>query len=264
MTISDRSKQRVVVIINQKGGVGKTTTSVNLAAALAQQGVSTLLLDLDPQEDASEHLGVTLDEEATPKGAYSLITEESSLEEVLIRDRLENLDIIPSHVDLAGAELELIRDPISSSTRLVEGLEPSRHDVIVIDCPPSLGLLTINALLAATDVIVPVQTEFFALKGIKSLLNTLSRVRKRNPRVDHFGVLPVMVDGRRSLDNDVIKLIEQEFGNKVYRSRIRKDVRLAEAPSAKKTIFEYAPGTRGARDYMIFSQEVREKWLNEV
>lgn len=257
------SDQRVIVVINQKGGVGKTTTAVNLAAALARHRIETLLVDFDPQEDASAHLGVDLPEDATPKGSYSLITEEGSLVKVVVRGRHENLDIVPSHVELAGAELELIRDPISSSTRLVEALENASHRAVVIDCPPSLGLLTINALVAATDVIVPLQTEYFALKGIRSLLNTLARVRKRNPRVDRFGVLPVMVK-TRNLDKDVIRLIKKEFGDRTFESQIRQDVKLAEAPGSKKTIFEYEPKSHGAEDYSNFAEEVIGKWQKEA
>jgi chromosome partitioning protein len=248
---------RCLVIANQKGGVGKTTTTANLGAALAQAGRKTLVVDLDPQGNLTSHLGIQL-ADGQPS-IYNALMGQGSLRDVLQLTAYENLSLVPASLHLAGAEVELV-SVVGRETVLrdaLKTLKSARYEFILIDCPPSLGLLTINALSAATELLVPVQTEFFALQGLSQLLATVDLVRKRlNPRLAFRGVLPCLVDGRRNLSKEVLSRLSESFEGQVYRTTIRNAVALAEASGHGKTIFDYAPRSHGAVDYAAFAQEV--------
>ncbi|MDP6442507.1 MAG: AAA family ATPase [Pirellulaceae bacterium] len=255
---------RTIAVINQKGGVGKTTTSVNLAAALAEMGQRVLLIDLDPQAHASLHLGLTL-EEGDPS-IYDVLTGEATLGEVRRRVH-ETLWVVPSHIDLAAAEIELAGE-VGREVILRDKLqEEGEFDVIVLDCPPSLGILTLNALTTVEEVLLPIQPHFLALHGVAKLLRTIDVVAQRlNPRLRLSGVLFCMYDSGTRLAAEVVRdveefLAEQATSNPVwsqahaYRTRIRRNIRLAEAPSFGQSIFEYAPSSNGAVDYQQFAAE---------
>lgn len=254
-----------IAIINQKGGVGKTTTAANLGAALARLGKRVVVIDLDPQANLSVHLGIEMNE-GTPS-IYHVLLEEKSLAEFILPTSQENLWIVPANLDLAGAEVELV-SVIGREQRLREGIDswvrsfvsvgrPEPADYVIIDCPPSLGLLSVNGLVAASDVYIAVQTEFFALRGLTKLLDLVELVRKRlNPAIVVSGIIPGLFDARRNLNKEVLQELRSFFGKRVFQSVIRENVRLAEAPSHGKSIFDYAPESNGAADYMSLAKEV--------
>lgn len=247
---------RAIALANQKGGVGKTTSTVSLGACLVARGRKALLVDIDPQANLSIHLGVNVHEERP--SAYALLIGQSGAEEVIYKTHIEGLDIIPSDINLAGAEIELV-GMVGRETMLKEALAPAagNYDYILIDCPPSLGLLTLNALTTVKELFIPLQTEFFALHGMSKLLETVNIVKRRlNPDLEITGIIPCLFDSRTNLAREVLENIRQHFGEKVFKTVIRKNIRLAEAPGYGKTITEYDMESSGAQDYISLADEV--------
>jgi chromosome partitioning protein len=245
----------VYAIANQKGGVGKTTTAVNVAACIAEAGYDTLLIDIDAQANATVGLGAPKD--ADPN-VYDVISGRATLAEVLLDTAIERLKLAPAHPDLAGANVELPREP-GSETRLREALAPlrERFTYILLDCPPSLGPLTVNALVAADRVIVPVQTEYFALEGLAGLLDTLALIqRELNPRLTVAGMLLTMHDGRTRLARDVEREVREHFPSLVFDTVIPRNVRISEAPSYGRPVTHYDPHCAGADAYFELAKEV--------
>jgi chromosome partitioning protein len=245
----------VYAVANQKGGVGKTTTAVNLGACVAEAGYDTLLVDVDPQGNATVNLGLGKDEHPN---LYDVIGGEDSVEGAVRSTDVERLDIVPSTPDLAGANVELPRLD-GSETRLRDALMPlrSRYDYAFLDCPPSLGPLTVNALVAADRVIVPVQTEYFALEGLAGLLDTLGLIqRELNPRLTVAGMLLTMHDGRTRLSRDVEREVREHFPDLVFDTVIPRNVRLGEAPSYGRPVIHYDPHCAGADAYFDLAKEV--------
>jgi chromosome partitioning protein len=245
---------RKIALVNQKGGVGKTTTAVNLAAALARLGRRALLVDLDPQANATLALGIAPSE--VTASVYDVLRGEAKAAEA-VAARGEGFGLLPSRLDLAGIEMELAQT-VGREMVLRDALKDvAGWDYVLIDCPPSLGLLNVNALTAAEEVFIPMQCEFFALQGIAMLMQTVGLVQRRlNPGLKVTGVIPCLFDARKGLAREVIAEIEKHFGERVFRTRVRATVRLAEAPSHGKTIFEYAPDSHGAADYLSLAREV--------
>ncbi|MCC6738851.1 MAG: ParA family protein [Planctomycetia bacterium] len=245
---------RTIALTNQKGGVGKTTTAVNLAASLAHYGRRVLIVDCDAQTNATLSFGINPAKlEAT---VYDIFTGEARAEEVIVRYS-DRIHVIPSTPDLAGGEAE--KAPAASRGQALKqalaGL--TGYDFVLVDCPPTLGLINVNVLVFVEEIIIPMQCQFFALQGISLLLKTIDLVQKRvNPRLKITGVLPCMFDGRTTLSREVLEEIGRHFGDKVYRTRIRSNVRLAEAPSFGKPAIEYAPESNGAQDYLSLAREV--------
>ena len=247
---------KIIAIANQKGGVGKTTTSVNLGAGLAQVGKKVLLVDIDAQGNATT--GVGIEKSELDQCIYNVLVEDADVQGVIQKTATENLDVLPATIQLAGAEIELV-PTISREVRLQRALQPVRdeYDYIIIDCPPSLGLLTINALTAADSVIIPVQCEYYALEGLSQLLNTVRLVQKHlNKDLAIQGVLLTMLDARTNLGIQVIDEVKKYFRDKVYRSIIPRNVRLSEAPSHGKPIMQYDAKSRGAEVYIDLAEEV--------
>ena len=249
---------KVIAVANQKGGVGKTTTAVNLAACLASVGRNILFLDLDPQANATSGLGIEKIEGAS---AYRPLLGEGGLNEKIQRTAYERLDIIPSEVDMCGAEIELSRLE-NHLLRLRQAMEPlrngSRHELILIDCPPSLGILTLNAFAAADYLIVPLQCEYYALEGVAMIHRLLNQLRDSgaNPSLELLGVLMTMFDGRTNLSHQVVNEVRQHFGPVVFDTVIPRTTRLAEAPSFGKPIIYYDKYSTGAAAYEVLTQEV--------
>lgn len=252
------SVTRIITIANQKGGVAKTTTAVNLSACLAAWGRKVLLVDIDPQGNATSGLGV--DRDNLTASIYDLLLGEGEIEGVIIDTGIENLDLVPANISLAGAEIEMVGME-KRETKLRDFLIPikDRYHYIFIDCPPSLGLLTINALTAASSVLIPIQCEYYALEGVGQLLQTINLVQQRlNPHLLLEGVLLTMFDARTNLAIQVVDEVKDYFGNKVFSTVIPRNVRLSEAPSHGKPVITYDPRSKGAILYQELAQEVME------
>lgn len=250
---------KVISISNQKGGVGKTTTSVNLSAALAALGKKILLIDLDPQGNASSGLGITVEE--NEKSVYDALVNGEPMENCIKKTGFGLLWVCPATVDLAGAEIELV-DMKSRETRLKEAIAAirDRYDMILIDCPPSLGLLTLNALTATDTVLMPIQCEYYALEGLSQLTKTIKMVKQAlNPAIDIEGVLLTMFDSRTNLSIAVADEVKKFFPQKVYKTVIPRNVRLSEAPSYGQPVNIYDPSSRGAEAYRLLAEEVVSK-----
>lgn len=250
---------RIICMANQKGGVGKTTTSVNLAASIAELGYKTLLIDMDPQGNASSGLGVRRN--ILELNIYRVLIGEKTVSEVIQNTNEENLDIIPATSDLVGAEIELIDFP-QREYQLKTALKSIKkvYDYIIIDCPPSLGLLTINALTSADSFVVPLQCEYFALEGLSQLLNTAGLLKKQlNPQLKIEGIVLTMFDTRNRLSHQVVNEIQSHFGDKVFQTVITRNVRLSEAPSHGLSILKYDTKSVGAKSYRKLAIELVER-----
>lgn len=254
---------RVIAVVNQKGGVGKTTTTINLAAYLAELGKFVLLVDMDPQANATSGVGVSKDE--VEHGLYEALSKEKRMSEIIHNTGHEGLRIAPATANLAGASIELV-DVERREHQLHNLLEEVKHgyDYIVIDCPPSLGLLTINSLVAADEILIPVQAEYYALEGLGQLLQTIDLIREHlKPELSVLGAVITMFDKRTRLSEDVMGELYKYFPNSIFRSVIPRTVRLAEAPSFGKTIAQYEPYGKGAKAYEKLAREILEKHFVE-
>lgn len=245
---------KVISVANQKGGVGKTTTTVNLSTILAKKGKKVLLIDADPQGNATSGLGVEKDVEFS---TYDVLVNDTEVVKTIQDTIIKNLKVCPSNINLAGAEVELV-SMMSREQRLKEKLEviKDKFDYIFIDCPPSLGLVTLNSFTASDSVLIPVQCEYYALEGLGQLLNTINLVKKHlNKNIKIEGALLTMYDIRTNLSNQVVKEVKRYFDNKVYKTVIPRNVRLSEAPSYGMPITEYDPKSKGAKSYIKFAKE---------
>ena len=250
---------KIIAIANQKGGVGKTTTAVNLSACLGKLGKKTLIVDIDPQGNTTSGLGI--DPRSIEESRYDCIINDEPMGEVILRTDFEGLWICPSNIDLAGAELELVmKDKREFVLKRALSEVKDLFDFILIDCPPSLGLITLNSFAATDSILVPIQCEYYALEGLSQLTNTIKMVKKQlNPSLSMEGVLLTMFDARTNLSIQVVEEVKKFFGNKVYGTIIPRNVRLSEAPSFGQPIIEYDKNSRGAECYMDLAEEVIER-----
>lgn len=247
---------RVIGIINQKGGVGKSTTAINLSAALGEMGKQVLLIDLDPQGNCSSGLGI--EKGLINRCIYDVLLNDVPLEDVIIPDVFEGLDVAPATINLAGAEVELVSE-MARENRLKDAIGSMRgkYDFIIIDCPPALGLLTVNAMVAADKLLIPIQCEFYALEGVTKLLESMKRVKSRlNPSLDIYGILLTMYDSRTTLSKQVADEVRDYFGRLVFSTPIPRTVKLSEAPSFGQPITQYDPRGRGSLSYIELAKEV--------
>lgn len=247
---------KIIAIANQKGGVGKTTTSVNLAASLGVLEKKVLLIDADPQANATSGLGIDVD--SVEIGTYQLLEHTNTAEEAIVHTSSPNLDIIPAHIDLVAIEIELVdKEAREYMMKKAIGHLRDKYDYILIDCAPSLGLLTLNALTAADSVIIPIQCEYFALEGLGKLLNTIKSIQKiHNAELDIEGLLLTMFDSRLRLSNQVVEEVQKHFSEMVFKTIIQRNVRLSEAPSYGESIINYDAGSKGAANYLSLAQEL--------
>jgi chromosome partitioning protein len=249
---------KTMAVVNQKGGVGKTTTAINVAAQLAGTHSSVLLVDLDPQGNATS--GLAIPKESTPQTMYDVLCRGVQLTDIVQKTNVAQLFVLPANNNLAGAEVELVgrqQREFALKQALQQGLT---YDYIIIDCPPSLGLLTINALTAANSVLIPVQAEYYALEGLSQLLNTIQAVRaSTNPQLELLGIVLTMFDRRNSLSEQVQAEVQNYFGDKLFKTIIPRNVRLAEAPSYGRTIYEHDRWSKGARAYKALAKEVKDR-----
>lgn len=251
---------KIIAIANQKGGVGKTTTSVNLAASLGVLEKKVLLIDADPQANATSGLGVNVN--SSTKGTYQLLEHTVAAKDAIVATRSPNVDIIPAHIDLVAIEIELV-DKEERESMLKKAISTLKkdYDYILIDCAPSLGLITLNALTAADSVMIPIQCEYFALEGLGKLLNTIKSVQKiHNEDLDIEGLLLTMYDSRLRLSNQVVEEVKKHFDGMVFETIIQRNVRLGEAPSHGESIISYDAGSKGANNYLSLANELIEKY----
>ena len=249
---------KIIAFANQKGGVGKTTSAVNIAAALGMLGKKTLLVDCDPQGNTTSSVGVS---RKTPHTVYDLLIDRTKAEDAVIRTEFKNLDLIPANSSLNGAEFELV-DAEKRESRLKESLKGvvNNYDYVIIDCPPSLGILTINTLVAADGVIIPMQCEFLSLEGLSQLIVTIRQVKQRwNPDIDITGILLTMYNGRLNLTLEVVDELKKYYANKLFRTPVARSVRLTEAPGFGKPIVYFDRWSKGAIAYMDIAQELTER-----
>ncbi|MEO0060017.1 MAG: hypothetical protein RLZZ312_1664 [Bacteroidota bacterium] len=250
---------KIIAIANQKGGVGKTTSSINLAAALGVLDKKVLLIDADPQANASSGLG--LDVDSVEIGTYQILEHSNTPEEAIVSSSATNVDVIPAHIDLVAIEIELV-DKENREYMLKKALESvvDKYDYILIDCAPSLGLLTLNALTAANSVIIPIQCEYFALEGLGKLLNTVKSVQKiHNADLDIEGLLLTMYDSRLRLSNQVVEEVQKHFSDMVFKTIIQRNVKLSEAPSFGESIINFDAASKGAVNYIDLAREIIKK-----
>lgn len=246
---------KVIAVVNQKGGVGKTTTAVNLCAVLAQKGKKVLLIDEDPQGNATSGLGIDKNQ---PKSIYDVLINETTFEEVILKTSIKNLFVCPSNINLAGAEVELV-NILARESKMKEKMKEilDKFHYIIIDCPPSLGLLTINALTAANSIMIPIQCEYYALEGVRQLMNTINLIKKQlNKDLYVEGVVLTMNDARTNLSNQVVSEVKKYFKDNVYKTIIPRNVKLSEAPSYGMPISAYAAHSKGAKCYIKLANEL--------